>query len=859
MIIRLNSKKFSPLKVASIITIYVAVAASGFSCTSSVYRGPYELEFQQYRSTSIAASSAPIDTHEVKNIGISSSSKDGTSFELFLRTNISQLGLPSQNILFLLREVVGLSGEIKSTHQLNLFLSSLSSKALSSELLQDPNQKRSAALLVELIFQKFLKSGVVESDVTTLNIVLDTFVKTGSPEKALSLFDPISNSENVGDSVSRSIRPDTITYNIIFNAYAGSVSSGRYNLRKTTNKIFSFLKVMSKTENEYSELDITTMNTVLYFLSESKQPVKAIEFLKSMKGRYNITPDVISYTTVIDALAKEGDAVKAENLVKKMLVQLKQSNGSDEDGNYEKDVQPPPSIRTFNGVLNAWSRCRTDDNAPQRAKSLLTLMLEMSNPDIDKKSTAGSASNSYRIPRPDITSFNTVLNAYSRCGDGFGAERLLDEMLTHHSDLITPDIITYNTVMSAHARSGHSNCHKNVMRIMNKYMTTEEQIVVEPDVYSYTILIDAYSKSYDRDAPHKAQELLDSLKTNILAAKEAGKPIGVVPNTSMYNTVMNSWVKSGEWGSVLRAYDLLTEMIQSCSSSKSSKNDITSSFDKLSESPNNLDDRQKPALAVAVKPNVRSFTIVMDALAKSREEDAPQRAQNLLNYIESSHEHSPQLIIKPNQYTYTCLINAWGRSEQKDKAVEALNVLNHMKEISQSGQNKYAKPNVYTYNAVLNACAYTYGDEKTKETAFRIACQVFDELQRTSKTDSEYKANHVTYGTFLCVCSRLMPADDMTSKRTIVEAIFRKCRREGQVSPFVLRQLREAAPPDLYWALLGEGGIEERLSDVVSSRLGKNDSSGGKSSTNENFISNNEAKTLVKELPISWTKCVSER
>lgn len=623
-------------------------------------------------------------------------------------------------------------------------------------------------------------------DVTTFNIVLNSFAKTNQLENMKHFFESVENGNLISDGVP--IQPDTISYNILLDAFTRN-----QDLEEVLNIFQNQIQnKQGKKQQSSIKPNIITLNTIIKAYAKSKQYMKAQKLLETMESTYNIKPDVVSYTSVIDAFAKIGDAARAETILKTMI--------QNRNAETSKSI-PLPNCETFNAVLNAWGRSNIK-NAAQRAESLLNLMVEMST--ISSSSTTTSRKNlNIQIPQPNVCSFNTVLNAYSRVGDGLGSEELLDAMVDNDSPLhvpgVEPDLITYNTVMTAYARSGHLNCHKDVTRIMNKM----EKDCKSPDVFSYTTLINAYARSREKGAAYRADQIFQQMK------KE-----GITPNVNTYNAIMNCWVKSREKGSVSRAHELLIEMIE----------------DKLIQD-----------------PNVKTYTIVIDALAKSRENNAARRAEKLLEYMENRYEATNDPNAQPNVQTYTAVINAWGRSQEKGKAQRAVFILNRMKEYFKNGKNDKIKPNVFTYNAVLNACAYTNGDDREQDEIFRTACNVFDELRnlRNEKDESligiddyYYRPNHVTYGTFLQVCTRLLPKGDNLSRKTIVEAIFRKCCQDGQVGIYALEQFWEAAPRDLYWALLEEGNEEK-----VSRRRTWGD----------------DEMITVADLPSKWTKNVRER
>ena len=64
------------------------------------------------------------------------------------------------------------------------------------------------------------------------------------------------------------------------------------------------------------------------------------------------------------------------------------------------------------------------------------------------------------------------------------------------------------------------------------------------------------------------------------------------------------------------------------------------------------------------------------------------------------------------------------------------------------------------------------------------------------------KSDHTTYGTILRACSTLLPPGDERRKE-LVESVFKKACREGQVGHMVVKQMKFAASATQYRELLG--------------------------------------------------------
>lgn len=133
-----------------------------------------------------------------------------------------------------------------------------------------------------------------------------------------------------------------------------------------------------------------------------------------------------------------------------------------------------------------------------------------------------------------------------------------------------------------------------------------------------------------------------------------------------------------------------------------------------------------------------------------------------------------------------------------------MNLLREMTKLYLAG-NKKLRPNVIAVNAVLNACAYTSGGDVNEQgRAMEIAHIVLQELER-----SPYgKPDQVTYGTFLKVCYNQMPA--CSTRSQIMEILFKKCCKDGQVGNLVLQQLKSMATDAEYQHMIGRG-IDEPI------------------------------------------------
>jgi len=104
----------------------------------------------------------------------------------------------------------------------------------------------------------------------------------------------------------------------------------------------------------------------------------------------------------------------------------------------------------------------------------------------------------------------------------------------------------------------------------------------------------------------------------------------------------------------------------------------------------------------------------------------------------------------------------------------------------------------------MNACAYTVGEPAEQRQAMEIANIMLKELE-----ESPYgKPDQITYGTFLKVCQNQLPSSE--ARRQLVDVVFRKCARDGQVGQLVLDQMKTVATRTQFDKLL----VSESLDGV---------------------------------------------
>ncbi len=181
-----------------------------------------------------------------------------------------------------------------------------------------------------------------------------------------------------------------------------------------------------------------------------------------------------------------------------------------------------------------------------------------------------------------------------------------------------------------------------------------------------------------------------------------------------------------------------------------------------------------------IEPNSQVYLSVISALGRSKARGSADTAQKLLNEMERSFALGNKLV-SPNTYHFNAVIHAWALSSFVFKADRAYKLLKRMEEESSKGNAKYS-PDIITYNSVILAAANSFGDSEVKSKAFRIALTAFKAIQASSDVQQTTR----TYAIFLKAIRKLYKPG--SERDTITKKILQFCCRDGLLNQFVLHQ-----------------------------------------------------------------------
>jgi hypothetical protein len=450
---------------------------------------------------------------------------------------------------------------------------------------------------------------------------------------------------------------------------------------------------------------------------------------------------------------------------------------------------------------------------------------------------SGDDDNNNKSFQPDLSSFQTMLTAWSKCTQTLARSRRDHVTLPSDdpsSDLFVevytpldavkratalllaypePGLTSYNIIMDAWSKSRVAEAPDANERLLRRMM---EDKTVEPDTISYNLLLDAWANS-DRE---NSLERVTQIYKHMENLHDQGNS-HVSPSIRTINAVMHAHAKQAaqctkenDFGEAHNCAAAALEILQNAKQRYSETQDpkwqpdvatYTSCIDvhsrcgsyKASRTAQDLLDELKALYAstkdAKYKLNFRTYTSVVTAWSRTRSEESPQRVEELMQ------EMAKNPATMPNARTYTAAVQCWARSGDPLKAKRVLKLLMDMRERHKRTGYKDVRPTTITYNNAIDACARCQGTEQQKTESMKIAFAIF----KTVEIDEFCSPDNDTYSTLLRAVNFLMPGGD--SRNEICLTIFEKAKRRGLVDFTAVRNLRRAVDiPTMIKALEGK-------------------------------------------------------
>ena len=192
----------------------------------------------------------------------------------------------------------------------------------------------------------------------------------------------------------------------------------------------------------------------------------------------------------------------------------------------------PLDCRSYNCLLAAYAKVGNGEAAEQLLKDMCEQwQLQEGYPLLDWKGVA---------PRPDVVSWNTVISAWAKSHAIDAVERVQTLLARMYDPKTFPpvqaDIKTFNSVLSCWARAGQADRCSALLEEM-KELHSSGELQSPPDLFSYATVTNAFAKA---SKPEKAQDLVDEVYSLFMDGRKDLKP-----SLTLLTTLMDAWSRAG--------------------------------------------------------------------------------------------------------------------------------------------------------------------------------------------------------------------------------------------------------------------------------------------------------------------------
>jgi len=339
----------------------------------------------------------------------------------------------------------------------------------------------------------------------------------------------------------------------------------------------------------------------------------------------------------------------------------------------------------------------------------------------------------------------STIEAYSRLDKTHNAETILERM---ECAGFKPNSNVYNKILDAYAkRANNSFCKKS------EILLDKMEKIGSADRVSYNIVFNAHAKlKPSRGKSGIESDFWKSIESR-LAIMEDSTISNVKPDVDTYNAAISTLVNnSGGRENAEMAERIMTRMFDHYQKGNVSVKPTTvtmnivlnvwatSREDDAAQKTEKIIENMK---ALLIEPDTISYTTLIDAYAQTKSEDGASNADRVFRKMEKQFLQG-NLNMKPNIRSRNTVLNAWAKSGSHNGIINAENILRTMVELYKNGHD-HAKPNVVSFTTVISGWAKC----KEPESAHR-AQGVFDLMeQEYTNGNIDAKPNRVSYSSLI--------------------------------------------------------------------------------------------------------------
>lgn len=406
--------------------------------------------------------------------------------------------------------------------------------------------------------------------------------------------------------------------------------------------------------------------------------------------------------------------------------------------------------------------------------SLINLLAKSNNPKVSRKSVdvLNDLQSRYDISKdpdlmPNTVTFNSTLSAFSKASNKHDVKQAesiveqMEELYNQGYNDVKPDSFTLTNLISCYAYSnmkGSAERAEEILQQMQEMYDEHGDKSMKPTKASFGAVLNAWAREGNAQ---RAQAIVDHMET---LQDSYGEEMSA--NHVIYNTLINSWSKSGSVESGKKAQEILTKMQELCENGKKE-----------------------------VCPSRITYNSVLAAYHKSGDKHTFTKANKILQQMENSEDPS----ILPDVVTYTTFLNIVSKWKNNLKIDTAEEVLEKM-------MKRGIIPNNFTYDAVLRTCVMANPRARqVRRKALVLAVKTLNTMQQSS----QIIPTSYTYSLFFSAISKL---SDGNEQKKLLHHTFQDCCKEGLVTDSILDGLKQKFEPTLIKNILFPSGNVKEIS-----------------------------------------------
>jgi PPR repeat family len=279
-------------------------------------------------------------------------------------------------------------------------------------------------------------------------------------------------------------------------------------------------------------------------------------------------------------------------------------------------------------------------------------------------------------------------------------------------DMSRPDSISYSTLIHGWSKLRFPGAGSRARDLFDELLQLPPSL--QRRDFSITTVCNSVMSSIARsgepDAPKRVGALLSQLEGRFLNGDNSAQP-----DKTSFLCVFDAYAKAGipdadercdallsrmdHYREVFRLDDLQPDRsVYNAYLNALAKSQQQSAVDKAEEVLTMMETSRNPDL----RPDIVTYTTFIDCHTKCGERSL-ERADELLRFVEGTYRRGDATLM-PNAVFYSAILQAWAKTGTAKGAMKAEELLQRNLALYEEG-NDYAKPHIIVYNAVMDALA----------------------------------------------------------------------------------------------------------------------------------------------------------